>query len=56
MPPGRGSAPLHGDRPEGAIFKDNEEKGTAPNVGKDTDSKAAPGVTDPGNPANRNMT
>jgi cytochrome o ubiquinol oxidase subunit 2 len=56
VPPGRGSAPLHGERPEGAIFKDNQEKGTAPNIGKDTDPKAAPGVTDPDNPANRNMT
>lgn len=56
MPPGRGSAPLHGDKPEGAIFKAPEEKGTGPNVTKPTDPRKAPGVTKPGDPANRNMT
>lgn len=55
MPPGRNSAPLHGDKPEGAIFKSNEEKGSGQNVGNPKDIRKAPGVTDPGNPANRNM-
>ena len=56
MPPGRGSAPLHGDKPDGAIFKSPEEKGSAPNVTKPANPNAAPGVTKPGDPANRNMT
>ena len=55
MPPGRNSAPLHGDKPEGAIFKSPAERGSAPHLGKPTDPNAAPGITDPGNPANRNM-
>ncbi|WP_344709271.1 ubiquinol oxidase subunit II [Sphingomonas humi] len=56
MPPGRGSAPPHGDKPEGAIFKSPEEKGTGANVTKPTDPRKAPGVTKPGDDANRNMT
>ncbi|WP_300975297.1 ubiquinol oxidase subunit II [Sphingomonas sp. LHG3406-1] len=56
MPPRGGSAPPHGDRPEGALMKSPDEKGTGPNVTKPTDPNAAPGVTKPGDPANRNMT
>ncbi|MFC7536728.1 ubiquinol oxidase subunit II [Sphingomonas sp. GCM10030256] len=56
MPPGRGSAPLHGDKPEGAIFKSPEEKGSGPNVTKPTNPNRAKGVTEPGAPENRNMT
>jgi cytochrome o ubiquinol oxidase subunit 2 len=56
MAPGRGSAPLHGDKPEGAIFKSPDEKGSGPNVTKPTDTRKAPGVTEPGADANRNMT
>jgi cytochrome o ubiquinol oxidase subunit 2 len=56
MPSGRGSAPPHGNKPEGAIFKAPEEKGTGPNVTKPTDTRKAPGATKPGDPANRNMT
>jgi cytochrome o ubiquinol oxidase subunit 2 len=56
MPPGRGSAPLHGEKPEGAVFKSPEEKGSAPHFTKPTDPKKAPGVARPGDPANRNMT
>lgn len=56
MPPGRSSAPLHGEKPEGAIFKSPQEKGSGANVTKPTDPEAAPGVTKPGDPANRNMT
>jgi cytochrome o ubiquinol oxidase subunit 2 len=56
MPPGRGSAPLHGEKPEGAIFKSPQEKGSGPNVTKPTNPNAPPGVTKPGDPNNRNMT
>jgi cytochrome o ubiquinol oxidase subunit 2 len=56
MTPGRGSAPPKAGRPEGAIFKSNDEKGTGPNVTKPTDTRKAPGATKPGDPANRNMT
>ena len=56
MPPGRGSAPLHGDKPEGAIFKSPQEKGSGPHFTKPTNPEQAPGVTAPGAPANRNMT
>src|SRR5205085_2922627 len=55
MPPGRDSAPLHGQKPEGALTKSPGEKGSGPNVTKPTNSKAAPGVTKPGDAANRNM-
>jgi cytochrome o ubiquinol oxidase subunit 2 len=56
MTPRGGSAPPHGEKPEGAIFKSNDEKGTGPNVTKPTDTRKAPGATKPGDPANRNMT
>jgi len=56
MPPGRGSAPPHGDKPEGALFKSPDEKGSGPNVTKPTNPNAAPGATKPGDTANRNMT
>jgi cytochrome o ubiquinol oxidase subunit 2 len=56
MTPGRGSASPQGGKPEGAIFKSNEEKGTGPNVTKPTDTRKAPGSTKPGDDANRNMT
>jgi cytochrome o ubiquinol oxidase subunit 2 len=55
MPPGRDGAPLHGSKPEGAIFKSPDEKGSGPNVTKPTDPRKAPGVTKPGDQANRNM-
>jgi cytochrome o ubiquinol oxidase subunit 2 len=55
MPPGRGSAPLHGEKPEGALMKSPEEKGSQPHFTKPTDPNRAPGVTRPGDPANRNM-
>ena len=56
MPPGRESAPLHGEKPEGAIFKSPAEKGSGPNVTKPANPNAAPGVTKPGDSKNRNMT
>lgn len=55
MPPGRNSAPMHGDKPEGAIFKSPDEKGSSPHLTKPTNPNAAPGQTRPGDPANRNM-
>jgi len=54
MPAGRESAPL-GGKPEGAIFKSPEEKGSSPHLTKPANPDAAPGVTKPGDPANRNM-
>lgn len=56
MTPRGGSAPPHGDKPEGALLKSNEEKGTGVNVTKPTDTRKAPGATKPGDDANRNMT
>ena len=55
MPPGRDSAPLHGAKPEGAIFKSPEERGSGANVTKPSNPKGAPGVTRPGDAENRNM-
>lgn len=55
MPPGRGSAPM-GGKPEGAIFKSPEEKGSQPHFTAPTDPNQAKGTTKPGDPANRNMT
>ncbi len=55
MPQGRASGPLHGDKPEGAIFKSPEERGSSPHFTKPTNPNAAPGVTNPGDAANRNM-
>ena len=56
MTPRGGSAPPHGGKPDGALFKSNKEKGTGANVTKPTDTRKAPGATKPGDPANRNMT
>jgi cytochrome o ubiquinol oxidase subunit 2 len=55
MPQGRDSAPLHGQKPEGAIFKSPEERGSGPNVTKPAHPDKAPGVTKPGDPANRDI-
>ena len=55
IPPGRTSMPQHG-KPEGAIFKSPENKGSGPNVTKPADPDAASGSTRPGAPENRNMT
>lgn len=45
-----------GHKGEGAMQKDDREKGSAPHMTAPTDPKQAPGVTKPGSPANRNMT
>lgn len=55
MTPRGGSAPPHGQKPEGALFKSNEEKGTGSHITKPTDTRKAPGATNPGDAANRNM-
>ena len=55
MTPRGGSVPPHGQKPEGAIFKSNEEKGTGSHLTKPTDTRKAPGATNPGDAANRNM-
>ena len=45
MPQGRDSVPTPGARPEGAIFKSPEERGSGPNVTKPSDPQGAPGDT-----------
>jgi len=55
MPSGRDSQPLGGEKPKGALFKDNDEKGSSPNLTKPR-NPGAPGATDPGNPKNRDLT
>ena len=54
MPPRGGSVPPHGDKPDGALFKEPD-----PRTGTGSSSPArpeqAPGVTDPGNPKNRDL-
>ena len=55
MPAGRNSMPQHG-KPEGAIFKSPNEKGSGPNVTKPSDPNKASGSTKPGASENRNMT
>jgi len=54
MPSGRDSAPLGGDKPEGALFKDGNDKGSGTNVTKPR-QPGAPGTTDPGNAKNRDL-
>lgn len=54
MPPANSA--VQPEKPEGAIFKEGEEMGTGPNRTKNAPLKQAPGVTDPGNPKNRNQT
>jgi len=56
MPQGRNSLPPQGTKPEGALLKSPEEKGTGQNVTAPTDPDAAEGATGDGNPVNRNMT
>ncbi|MET0180700.1 MAG: ubiquinol oxidase subunit II [Novosphingobium sp.] len=54
MPQGRDAAPPHGEKPEGALFKEPD-----PETGKSRDKpvppEQAPGVTDPGSPKNRGL-
>ncbi|SEM70484.1 cytochrome bo3 quinol oxidase subunit 2 [Sphingomonas gellani] len=54
MPSGHESMPPHGQKPEGAIFKDGEEKGSGPNITKPR-GPGAPGSTQPASQKNRDM-
>jgi cytochrome o ubiquinol oxidase subunit 2 len=52
--------PAHGGtvphaRPEGALFKEGEEKGTGPNITKPAPPEKAPGAAEPGSQKNRSM-
>lgn len=51
---GRDGPPPHGQKPEGALFKEGAEKGTGPNVTKPR-QPGAPGSTDPKSHKNRDM-
>jgi cytochrome o ubiquinol oxidase subunit 2 len=56
MPQGRDSAPLHGTKPKGAIFKGSEEqRQTGQHRGAPAHPEQAPGVTAPGAPKNRDI-
>jgi cytochrome o ubiquinol oxidase subunit 2 len=54
MPQGRDSAPPHGDKPEGALLKQPDEE-TGKSRAAPARPEQAPGVTDPGNPKNRDL-
>ena len=56
MPPGRNAMPVGEGKPTPALMKDAKDKGSGPNVTKPSDTRKAPGVTEPGADANRNMT
>ncbi|VWX48793.1 ubiquinol oxidase subunit II [Novosphingobium sp. 9U] len=55
MPSTRNAPPPHGQKPEGALFKEGEEKGSGPNVTKPRNPSAAPGSTDPHSHKNQDM-
>jgi cytochrome o ubiquinol oxidase subunit 2 len=55
MPPRGDSAPLHGQKPEGALQKAPAEQGRGSHVTEPADPNAAPGVLRPAHPANRNL-
>lgn len=52
---GHGSAAPHGGKPEGALFKSPTEKGSGKNITAPPNPEAAPGTSQPGHPANRDM-
>ncbi|MGK6356787.1 ubiquinol oxidase subunit II [Sphingomonas sp. DT-207] len=54
MPPGRSAPPPAGQRPEGGLFKEGEEKGTAPHYTKPPEP-GTPGSTEPASHKNRDM-
>jgi cytochrome o ubiquinol oxidase subunit 2 len=54
-PPVNDNAPQDGDKPEGALLKDPEDKGTSPHLSKDR-LPGSPGKADPGAERNRDMT
>ncbi|MBB4857566.1 cytochrome o ubiquinol oxidase subunit 2 [Novosphingobium chloroacetimidivorans] len=55
MPSTRNAPPPSGGKPEGAIFKEGEEKGTAPNVTKPRNPNDATGSTAPHSHKNESM-
>ena len=55
MPSTRNAPPPHGSKPEGALFKEGEEKGTGPNVTKPVNPNEAPGSTAPHSHKNQDM-
>lgn len=54
MAPGRGAAPIIGEKPVPALQKAPEDKGSGPNVTK-PEKPGAPGQTKPGDQRNRDM-
>jgi cytochrome o ubiquinol oxidase subunit 2 len=56
MPPGRNSAPLHGQKPEGALQKSPDEIQTSPHFTAPQDANSAAGQTGPADKSNQNMT
>ena len=54
MAPGRGAAPIIGEKPVPALQKAPEDKGSGPNVTK-PGKPGAPGQTKPGDQRNRDM-
>ena len=54
MAPGRGAAPIIGEKPVPALQKAPEDKGSGPNVTK-PEKPGAPGQTTPGDQRNRDM-
>ena len=54
MAPGRGAAPIMGEKPVPALQKAPEDKGSGPNVTK-PEQPGAPGQTRPGDQRNRDM-
>lgn len=55
MPQRGNSMPMHGQKAEGALLKDADEKGSGKNVTKPAKPNEAGGVTRPNDPQNRDM-
>ena len=55
MPPGRGAAPIMGEKPTPALQKAPEDKGSGPNVTKPAKPGKAPGQLKPGDQRNRDL-
>ncbi|RSV19035.1 ubiquinol oxidase subunit II [Sphingomonas sp. ABOLH] len=55
MPPGRGAAPITGEKPTPALQKAPEDKGSGPNVTKPAKPGEAPGQLKPGDQRNRDL-
>ena len=55
MPPGRGAAPITGEKPTPALQKAPEDKGSGPTVTKPAKPGEAPGQLKPGDQRNRDL-